>query len=57
MNPNKKQSGLIWNAVPTLFDRAHPPKLITPKRPAPKERMVPPTKKRKTAQTGKYKSY
>ena len=41
MNPSLRNK-LVWNAVPTLFDVPNPPKQVTPKRPQPKKRTLPP---------------
>ncbi len=52
---NNQKNSLVWNAVPTLFDRPHPPKSVTPKRPPPKHRSDQiGLKKRKTFHNGKH---
>ena len=49
MNPKKKDAGLVWNAVPTLFDIPNKPKPVTLKRKAPAR--LPLTQKSKQQKT------
>ena len=51
MNVQTKKA-LVWDAVPTLFKRPHPPKEVTPKRKTPTPRTAMPCKKRKKLDNG-----
>ena len=49
----EKKNSLIWNTVPTLFERPQPPRHVTPKRPPPSTRTDPPPHKK--GKNSKYK--
>ena len=45
---------LIWSAVPTLVDAPNPPKSVTPKKPTPKQRTSPATKRQRVTEGNIY---